>query len=70
MNLWPEQKKERHLWGLNPRGTNPIGLAGQRLNHSAKVSTTIFLFRTQLINIVQDITTQKVNIDFQIKFIP
>jgi hypothetical protein len=23
---------------LNSRGTNPIGLAGQRLNHSAKVS--------------------------------
>ena len=31
-------KKERHLRDLNSRGTNPIGLAGQRLNHSAKVS--------------------------------
>ena len=31
-------KNERHLRDLNSRGTNPIGLAGQRLNHSAKVS--------------------------------
>ena len=28
----------RHLWDSNPRGETPIGLAGRRLNRSAKVS--------------------------------
>ena len=28
----------RHLWDSNPRGETPIGLAGRRLNHSAKAS--------------------------------
>jgi hypothetical protein len=39
-------KNERHLRGSNSRGKTPIGLAGQRLNHSAKVSLyTIFAIR-------------------------
>ena len=36
----PLKESKRHLWDSNPRG-DPIGLAGRRLNHSAKVSFAI-----------------------------
>ena len=38
--------KRSDTWEIRTLAGEPTGLAGQRLNHSAKVSATVFLART------------------------
>ena len=41
--LQESEDQKRHLWDSIPRGEDPIGLAGRRLNRSAKVSSVVRL---------------------------